>query len=278
MRPVTLTADDLLAALDDVTVLDVRWQLGRGDGAEEYAAGHVPGAAYVDLERDLADPPADPVDERGRHPLPDPQRFGEAMRRCGVRTAAPVVVMDGGGGLAAARCWWLLRHHGHDDVRLLDGGWARWDELGLPVETGRRHVTPGDFDPGPGRLPVVGHAGAAEIAGSGVLLDARAPERFRGELEPIDPVAGHVPGAHNLPATENLTGGVLRPRDELRPLYADALEAHEAGRPVGVSCGSGVTAALDALVLHELGVEAVLYEGSWSGWVSDPGRPVATGA
>ena len=132
MRPVTLSADDLLAALDDVTVLDVRWQLGRDDGAEEFAAGHVPGAAYVDLERDLADTPADPVDERGRHPLPDPERFGEAMRRCGVSRARPVVVMDGGGGMAAARCWWLLRHHGHDDVRLLDGGWTRWVELGLP--------------------------------------------------------------------------------------------------------------------------------------------------
>ena len=110
-----------------------------------------------------------------------------------------------------------------------------------------------------------------------MLLDARAPERFRGEQEPVDPVAGHVPGARNLPATENLSGGVLRPRAELRELYAEALEAHDEGRPVGVSCGSGVTAALDALVLHGLGVEVVLYEGSWSGWVSDPSRPVATG-
>lgn len=277
MRPVTLSADDLLAALDDVTVLDVRWQLGRDDGAEEFAAGHVPGAAYVDLERDLADAPADPVDQRGRHPLPDPERFGEAMRRCAVSRARPVVVMDGGGGMAAARCWWLLRHHGHDDVRLLDGGWTRWAELGLPAETGRPRVEPGDFRPAPGRLPVVGHTGAAEIAESGVLLDARAPERFRGEQEPVDPVAGHVPGARNLPATLNLSGGVLRPRAELLELYAEALEAHDEGRPVGVSCGSGVTAALDALVLHGLGVEVVLYEGSWSGWVSDPSRPVATG-
>lgn len=278
MPPVTIAADALLDALDDITVLDVRWQLGRGDGAEQFAAGHVPGAAYVDLEHDLADHPADPVDARGRHPLPHPDRFGEAMRRAGVSRARPVVVMDGGGGLAAARCWWLLRHHGHDDVRLLDGGWRRWADLGLRVETGRPAVEPGDFRPAPGRLPVVDAQGAVRIAAEGVLLDARAAERFRGEVEPVDPVAGHVPGAHNLPATDNLDpSGLLRPPGELRQLYAEALSADCEGRPVAVSCGSGVTAALDALVLHGLGVEVALYEGSWSGWVSDPSRPVATG-
>ncbi len=280
MRSVTISAHQLAQRIGEVSVLDVRWQLGRTDGAEQFRAGHVPGAAYVDLERELADPPAEPVDDRGRHPLPDPERFGEAMRRCGVSLDRPVVVMDGAGGMAAARCWWLLRHHGHDDVRLLDGGWTGWQESGLPVESGEAVVAPGDFTPGPGRLRVVGPDGASEIAASGVLLDARAPGRFRGEEEPVDPVAGHVPGSRSVPATGNLTevGSVLRPEAELRELYGEALDAARDGKPVGVSCGSGVTAALSALALHALGVEAVLYEGSWSGWVSDRSRPVATGS
>ncbi len=276
--PTTIAPDELLALLPDVSVLDVRWQLGRDDGREQFLAGHLPGAAFVDLEGDLADPPASPVDSRGRHPLPGPERFGEAMRRCGVQADRPVVVLDATGGLAAARCWWLLRHHGHDDVRLLDGGWTRWVELGLPVSEGEGEVAPGDFEPGPGRLPVVGAEGAARIATDGVLLDARARDRFRGEQEPVDPVAGHVPGAVNRPVTDNLAEGTrLRPVAQLRELHADALATAESGNPVGVACGSGVTAALHALVLHELGVEAVLYEGSWSGWVSDSSRPVATG-
>src|SRR5688572_9738435 len=135
MRAV-ISAEELASVLGDVTVLDVRWELGRDDGEQQHLAGHVPGAAYVDLERDLADAAGRPVDERGRHPLPDPERFAEAMRRCGAGRDRPVVVMDGGGGAAAARCWWLLRHHGQDDVRLLDGGWARWQALGLPTEQG----------------------------------------------------------------------------------------------------------------------------------------------
>ena len=272
-----ITAEELADRLDDVTVLDVRWELGRDDGEELHLAGHVPGASYVDLARDLADPPSRPVDGRGRHPLPDPDRFAAAMRRCGVSARRTVVVMDGGGGTAAARCWWLLRHHGHDDVLLLDGGWDRWRSLDLPSEAGPASTDTGDFTAEPGRLAVLGHDEAARVAAEGVLEDARAPERHRGEQEPVDPVAGHVPGARNVPATANLEHGALRSEDELRSLHAAALAAAVAHRPVGASCGSGVTAALDVLVLHALGVEAALHTGSWSGWTADPARPVATG-
>jgi thiosulfate/3-mercaptopyruvate sulfurtransferase len=278
MREV-VTAEELADRLGEVTVLDVRWELARDDGEPQYLAGHVPGACYVDLEHDLAGPPADPVDERGRHPLPEPARFAAAMRRCGVRLTRPVVVLDAAGGLAAARCWWLLRHHGHADVRLLDGGWTCWRDRGLPAELGRPEVAPGDFVATAGHLEVLDHGRAARVAREGLLLDARAPERFRGQLEPVDPVAGHVPGALNLPATVNLVEGShrLRGEKELRRLHHDALTAAEQGRPVAVYCGSGVTAALDVLVLRALGVESGLYAGSWSGWSSDPARPVATG-
>ena len=267
--------EELLSELDRWTVLDVRWQLGRTDGREQHEAGHVPGAAFVDLERDLADPPG----PRGRHPLPESERFGEAMRRCGVRGDRPVVVYDDVSGTSAARAWWLLRHHGHEEVRVLDGGWSWWRKIGGPVETGP--VTPpyGDFRPAPGAMPVLDATGAARLAGTGVLVDARAPGRYRGEVEPVDPVAGHVPGALNVPTVRNLVGsgeraGRFRDRAELETVYRPALAP---GTEVGVYCGSGVTAAHDVLVLELLGVTAALYAGSWSEWVTDPSRPVATG-
>ena len=276
-----ISPESLAELLPDATVLDVRWQLGRSDGREQYLAGHVPGAAYVDLATELADPPAAPVDSRGRHPLPDPERFGRAMRRAGVTDGRPVVVYDDTSGTAAARAWWLLRHHGLDDVRLLDGGWSAWVASGGEVEEGEGPVVNGDFEPGPGRLPVLDADQAEAAARSGVLLDARAPERFRGDTEPVDPVAGHVPGARNVPTSANLDGEApgarFLPVEQVREVYADALRAAERGAVVAVSCGSGVTAAHDAFVLHGLGVEASLYAGSWSGWTSDPERPVETG-
>jgi thiosulfate/3-mercaptopyruvate sulfurtransferase len=275
-----ISPEELADLLPEATLLDVRWQLGRTDGREQYLTGHIPGAGFVDLATDLSDPPADPVDDRGRHPLPDPERFGEVMRRCGVSADRPVVVYDDVSGQAAARAWWLLRHHGHDDVRLLDGGWTAWVGADGAVEEGEAPVVSGDFVPGPGRLPVLDVDGAAEVAREGVLLDARGAERFRGETEPIDPVAGHVPGARNVPTTANLGAGPgarFRPVEELREVYAEALRVADGGGTVGVSCGSGVTAAHDAFVLHGLGVETALYAGSWSGWTSDPERPVETG-
>jgi thiosulfate/3-mercaptopyruvate sulfurtransferase len=273
MRPL-ISPTVLRSLLAQVTVLDVRWQLGRDDGHEQYLAGHVPGAVYVDLETDLADPPADPPDERGRHPLPEPDRFAAAMRRCGVSADRPVVVYDDTAGAAATRAWWLLRYHGHPDVGVLDGGWSWWLREDGAVESGEGRPMPGDFRAQPGQLPVLDATGAAGVAREGVLLDARAPERFRGEMEPIDLVAGHVPGAINVPTSANLADGRFRSVAELTEVYAAAEDAPE----IGVYCGSGVTATHDLFALHLLGRDGALYAGSWSGWVSDPERPVATGA
>jgi len=188
-----------MAAGTPLTLLDVRWSL-RGPARAAYLAGHIPGAVWVDLDRDLADPPG----VRGRHPLPDPDRFGAAMRRAGVSRVDPVVVYDERDGTSAARAWWLLVHHGHPDVRLLDGGFEAWKRCGGPVATAEPPPRPGDFVAGPGWLPVVDTEQAAEVARAGLLVDARAAERYRGEVEPVDAVAGHVPGAVNIPAVETV--------------------------------------------------------------------------
>ena len=259
VSPQVLAAMTALEAPADVTVLDVRWQLGRDDGHEQYLTGHVPGASYVDLGTDLADPVGD--GSRGRHPLPDPERFGAAMRRCGVRRGRPVVVYDDVAGTSAARAWWLLTYHGHPDVRVLDRGWSAYVEAGGAMESGPVDVVPGDFTPDPGHLPVVDADEAARLAAEGRLVDVRAAERYRGEREPVDPVAGHVPGAVNVPFGEAERFGEL---------------AGGTGR-VGVYCGSGVTAAYGVLELMRRGRDAALYPGSWSEWVADPSRPVATG-
>ncbi len=261
-----MTPAELRDRLAEVTVLDVRYRMGGPGGPAEHEAGHVPGAAYVDLDTELAAPPGD----GGRHPLPDPEAFAEAMRRAGVRRDRPVVVYDDWAGRAAGRCWWLLRHHGHDDVRVLDGGWAAWVTDGGAVETGPVTAEPGHLEAAPGRLPVVDAAGLSDVA---VVVDARAPERYRGEVEPIDPVAGHVPGAVNVPTTTNLTAdGRFRTADQLRALYLAA--GVEPGADVAVYCGSGVTAIHDLIALERIGITAALYPGSWSEWVRDPERPV----
>jgi thiosulfate/3-mercaptopyruvate sulfurtransferase len=266
-----ISADELGSRLQEVTVLDVRYRTGGPTGRPEYAAGHVPGAAYVDLDQALAAAPGD----GGRHPLPDPEVFGAAMRRAGVSMDRPVVVYDDWSGQAAGRCWWLLRHHGHPDVRVLDGGWAAWRDNGGAVETGGGEPAPGDFEPGPGRLEVVEADGVLDVP---VLVDARAPERFRGETEPIDPVAGRIPGAVNVPTSTNLAAdGRFRDPDQLRALYEAAGVPTDGSARVAVYCGSGVTAIHDLLALELLGVHAALYPGSWSGWITEPGRPVETG-
>ena len=261
---------DLAALLGEVSVLDVRYRLGGPPGPPEFAAGHVPGAAYVDLEGDLAAPPG----AGGRHPLPAPADFEAAMRGAGVSRDRPVVVYDDWAGRAAARAWWLLRLHGHPDVRVLDGGWSAWQAAGLTVEAGAPAVEPGDFtaaaDPG---MRVVE---AGDVPGVAVLIDARAPERYRGEVEPVDPVAGHIPGAVNLPTDRNLADdGRFRSPEELAAAYAEV--GATSGADVAVYCGSGVTAAHDVLALEVAGVSAALYPGSWSGWITDPERPVTTG-
>jgi thiosulfate/3-mercaptopyruvate sulfurtransferase len=259
---------DLTAA---VTVLDVRWELATGPEPEAYAAGHIPGAVFVDLDRDLAAPPG----AGGRHPLPGAEAFTEAMRRAGVSADRPVVLYDAGTGMAAARGWWVLRYYGHPDVAVLDGGLAAWTEAGGALATGEeRAATRGTFTARPGHMPLLDAAGAAALAATGVLLDARAPERYRGDTEPIDPVAGHIPGARNRPMAANVDSsgrfrepGVIREELDLDPETA-----------VGVYCGSGVSAAHAVLALDRAGIPAALYAGSWSDWITDPGRPVAIGA
>jgi thiosulfate/3-mercaptopyruvate sulfurtransferase len=264
-----VSAAELARLLPDVTILDVRYRMGGPGGREEYAAGHVPGAVYVDLDTELAGPPG----TGGRHPLPEVEVFEAAMRRAGVRGERPVVVYDDWAGRAAARCWWLLRFHGHRDARVLDGGWAAWRSAGGPVQTAEPVVAAGTFAARPGQVRALDADDVLPFVAGGTLVDARDPERFRGELEPIDPVAGHIPGAVNVPTGTNLRrDGTFRGAEELQALYAAA--GVDDGRPVGVYCGSGVTAAHDVLALAVAGVDAALYPGSWSEWVGDPSRPV----
>jgi thiosulfate/3-mercaptopyruvate sulfurtransferase len=254
-------------------LLDVRWNLGGPPGLDEYRLGHIEGARFVDLDVDLAAPPAR---GRGRHPLPEATVFEAAMRRCGVNDDSAVVVYDAGGGLSAARAWWLLRHAGHDDVRLLDGGVAAWTAAALPLTATEPSGAAGAMVVRFGAMPVLDAKGAAALARAGVLLDARAGERYRGEVEPVDPVAGHIPSARSAPTAANLGGdGTFLSGATLRDRF-ESLGAG-AGVAVGAYCGSGVTAAHEVLALALAGIQAALYPGSWSEWISDPSRPVAAG-
>jgi thiosulfate/3-mercaptopyruvate sulfurtransferase len=251
-------------------VLDVRWQLGGPPGRADYLRGHIPGAAFVDLETELAGP----AGAAGRHPLPESDVFARAMRSAGVSGERPVVVYDGAG---APRAWWVLRFFGHPSVAVLDGGLAAWEAAGYPIEAGEPSIEAGDFVARPGGMPMLDAAGASALAGgNGVLLDARAPERYRGEVEPVDPVAGHIPGAVNVPATVNLgPDGRFRPAAELREQFERA--GVRPGATIGAYCGSGVSAAVDVLALELAGYPgAALYVGSWSEWITDPSRAVAT--
>ncbi|OKJ14199.1 3-mercaptopyruvate sulfurtransferase [Streptomyces sp. CB00316] len=251
-------------------LLDVRWQLGGPHGRPDYETGHLPGAVFVDLDTELAGP----AGSGGRHPLPDPEAFGAVMRRAGVGQDTPVVVYDGGQGWAAARAWWLLRWTGHADVRVLDGGLAAWTgdlstEIPDPAE--------GDFRPKPGALPTLDTDAAAVLARTGLLLDARAAERYRGDVEPIDRVGGHIPGAVSAPTTQNVAeDGRYLPAAQLAERFT-GLGAGKSGEAVGVYCGSGVSGAHEVLALEIAGIRAALYPGSWSQWSADPARPVATG-
>lgn len=280
-------AEELMCAAPPV-LLDVRWTLGQPDGREDYAAGHLPGAHYVSLDEELADHgAADPT--AGRHPLPSPAQFEQTVRRWGIDAGTPVVVYDDNAGLGAARAWWLLRWAGVGNVRLLDGGLGAWTAAGESLGTEEPPApTESAFDIAPGSLPVLDADAVAERARTGLVLDARAPERYRGETEPLDPQAGHIPGALNAPATDNTDdSGRFLSDDELRARYgALGVPTGEGGRgdaedgegtEVGVYCGSGVTACHDAFVLSMIGAAAALYPASWSGWSNDPDRPVATG-
>ncbi len=260
-------------------LLDTRWRFGGPPGLDGYLAGHLPGAAYVDLDTELADPPG----RRGRHPMPGTARFQAAMRRAGVRGDRPVVVYDEADSTIAARAWWLLRYFGHREVLVLDGGLRAWAAAGHQVSTAAQPPPPGDFTAVPGRMPLLDVSSAAALARSGLLLDARAGARYRGESEPIDPVAGHIPGAISAPTADNVTGsGTFRSAQKLRERFAGLgvlpAGAQAGATAVGSYCGSGVTAAHQVLALELAGVQAALYVGSWSEWVADPARPVATGS
>ncbi|OAH10645.1 sulfurtransferase [Streptomyces jeddahensis] len=263
-----------LASGHPPVLLDVRWQLtAKGsapfDGRAAYEAGHIPGAVFVDLDAELAGPPG----ARGRHPLPDVAEFGAAMRRAGVSADTPVVTYDGGQGWAAARAWWLLRWTGHPSVRVLDGGLGAWEG---PLDTEIPRPEPGTFEPVPGAMGLLDAGGAAALARTGLLLDARAAERYRGDVEPIDPVGGHIPGAVSAPTTENVAeDGRLLPAEELAARFKSL--GASATYEIGVYCGSGVSAAHEVLALAVAGIPAALYAGSWSEWSSDASRPVATG-
>lgn len=270
-----ISPDALAAALGDdrPTLLDVRWELGGPPGREEYLKGHLPGAVFVDLDRDLSGRPG----AGGRHPLPSADAFTRAMRAAGVRRDRPVVVYDAANSMSAARAWWVLRYFGHPAVSVLDGGLAAWVTAGYELETAVAAPAPGDFTAKPGGMPLLDADAAAALArGEGVLIDARAPARYRGEQEPIDPVAGHIPGAVNRPTAENVDGsGRFLEPERLRARFGAA--GADGRVQVGAYCGSGVSAAHEVLALELAGIPAALYVGSWSDWVRDPARAVATG-
>ena len=262
-------------------VVDARFVLAGADpeaGERAWRESHVPGAGYVHLDRDLSDL-RKPASE-GRHPLPDASAFRAVVERLGISPTDQVVVYDAGdGAMAAARFWWLLKLLGHRRVAVLDGGFAAWTALGLPVTAEAPEPVPseypGDFDRG--MIADTAEVARRVPAGDAVLLDARAPERFRGEVEPLDRAAGHVPGARNRPYASNLANGRFRAPEALRAEFDALIEGASADK-VLLSCGSGVTACHNLLAMEHAGLHgARIYAPSWSGWVSDPSRPIATG-
>lgn len=279
MNPL-ISADDLAAELAGPrppVLLDVRWSLQGPPGRLDYERDHLPGAVFVDLDTELAAPPG----PAGRHPLPAAADLESAFQRAGVTADREVVAYDADNGSAAARAWWLLRWAGHERVRVLDGGYRAWTAGGRPVTTEVPEVVSSGFRVVPNSLPVIGAEEAARLARSGRLLDARAPERYRGEVEPIDPRAGHVPGALNAPFAANTAeDGTWRSPEELAERFR-ALGV-DGTAPVGAYCGSGITACSALLALEHAGLSgpgnpAALYAGSWSHWSADPANPAATG-
>lgn len=268
------TLEARLAAGQRTVLLDVRWALGDPHGREHYLEAHLPGAVFVDLATELAAPAAP---ARGRHPLPSTSEFEAAARRWGVNNGAVVVAYDNSGNMAAARVWWMLRNAGFPDVYLLDGGLAAWQGAGQPLESGPVDAVPGNVALIEGGMPAIDGATAADWAETGILLDARAGERYRGEFEPVDPRAGHIPGALSAPTSENVDGtGRFLPASVLKRRFEDLGIRDDV--PVGVYCGSGVTAAHQVAALEIAGFRAALYPGSFSEWANNPDRPVATGS
>jgi thiosulfate/3-mercaptopyruvate sulfurtransferase len=271
-----IDAPSLHARLNDpaLVIVDTRFNLFNVDeGRAAYASAHIPGAVYAHLDDDLSGPP---LTDCGRHPLPSPEALEALFSRFGIDSASRVVAYDQRDGVTAARLWWMLRYMGHEAVAVLDGGWKAWTAAGYPSVGGEERRAPAEFHGTPRREWLVT---VDQIPAAGLLVDARDPRRYRGEQEPLDPVAGHIPGAVNRFHGENLDAeGRFRPPEEL----ASGISALLAGTPVDQAvfyCGSGVTACHDLLAARHAGLgDGRLYAGSWSEWCSDPQRPVATGA
>lgn len=273
MKPMTvMNARAALESVetDSILPIDVRWSLAAGADRAAYLDGHLPGAVFVDFDAEICGPPG----TDGRHPLPDPQSLQEALRCAGVDDDSTLLVYDGGDMLAAARTWWTLRWAGVTGVHVLDGGIESWREAGGDVETGPVPPSRGTVTVRPGGMPVLDAAGAAEVAVRGVLIDVRAPARYRGEFEPVDPVAGHIPEAANRPGDAVMSaGGGMVDSAGLQSLYGDLADSE-----VGVYCGSGVAAARTAMAFDVAGLPVPhLYVGSWSEWTADGDRAVAKG-
>lgn len=276
-----VTAAELAVLLEQggCVVVDCRFNLAKPDAGEAaYRAGHIPGAVYAHLDRDLS-APRSPAS--GRHPLPRPEKLAQLFSEWGISRGTPVVAYDDQGGAIAVRLWWLLRWMGHQQAGLLDGGLPAWQAAGFELSATIPSPRPGGFHGEPGHMAVISTGDVErKMAGDDLLLlDARAPERFLGKSEPIDPVAGHIPGAVNQPFQKNLgPDGRFRSPQELRHLY-QALQGAAAGKGLAVMCGSGVTACHTLFSMDIAGLPpAALYAGSWSEWIRDPGRPVSTDA
>lgn len=274
-----ISAEALKAALGRVRVFDVRFDLARPEAGEAaWREGHLPGAHYLHLDRDLSAKDGVPALCGGRHPLPTREVFAATAARLGLTPDTPVVLVDAQGGMFAARAWWMLRWIGARDVRVLDGGLAAWRAAGGALEPGEvQPAAPAPawpLGPEPEGLRLTADALAAQL-GRVALLDARAPERYRGDVEPLDPVAGHIPGALNRPFSANLgPDGRFLPPEALRAAFQGLAGA----RPVVHQCGSGVTACHNLLAMAVAGLPGgALYAGSWSEWCRDPARPVAQG-
>jgi thiosulfate/3-mercaptopyruvate sulfurtransferase len=274
---------ELLGSAAPPVVLDVRWRLGGPPGIDSYLAGHLPGACFIDLDTELSSQPG----SAGRHPLPGVAVFEAAMRGAGLNVGQLAVAYDDSDSTVAARLWWMLRYYGHHEVAVLDGGYRGWATAGMPLTKLVSRPGPGDFTAETvGGMPLLDNVGAGELARSGFLLDSRAAERYRGEVEPVDRVGGHIPGAISAPTRENVgdDGKFPAPSDLARrfaslgvPTSAELAPGGSGAPVIGAYCGSGVTAAHQVLALELAGLPAALYVGSWSEWSFDHSRPVATG-
>lgn len=275
-----VSTDWLADRLDDPStrIADVRWYLDpKRSGRAAYESGHIPGAVFFDLDASLAAPGGRLGGPLGRHPWPSASQVESVMGEAGIEASTFVVAYDDQAGAIAARLWYVLRAYGHDGVAVLDGGLVKWLAEGRPMSTQSPKIEARRFVARPADGSTVTKQDVIDSGGDMLLIDARAGERYRGEMEPIDPKAGHIPGAVNVPYALNLTAGeapVFRPPSELRELYARA--GADRSEPV-VYCGSGVTSCHSLVALEMAGLRGRLYPGSWSEWCSDPDRPVASG-